>query len=93
MGQVVGVHRLRAPPSCVTTIPTQTGRERLDRSVRRAQKRLLRAWTRPFCGLTRPAMGASRTRRHRSVQKKLAPPAWSGEMDVSRQATWGMQDE
>jgi hypothetical protein len=72
----------------VTAIPSQTPRNRLDRSVRRAEKRHCRAlmlWIRyPI----RPAPGVCATADAPRGEKHLPDGQVHGNLGVTRSATW-----
>ena len=76
----------------MTAIHAQTERKRQDRSVRRAEKRRRRARMLRVRGLIRPTSGVCATADTARGEKRLLQRAKSGDLDVKRQATWGMSD-
>jgi hypothetical protein len=74
----------------MTTIHAQAERKRQDRSVCRAEKAALPGQNAAGSRLDPPDFGRLRDDRHRSGRKTLAQRAKSGDLEVKRQATWGM---
>ena len=74
----------------VTALQPQTERNRLDRSVHRAENRRHQARRRRVRRPIRPGSRRLRDRRHHSGRETLVQLAESGDLDVRRQATWGM---
>ena len=74
----------------MTAIRTQTERKRLDRPVRRTEKQGRRASTARSRGSIRPIRVVSATADTALGKKTLDRVASLGDLEVKRQATWGM---
>jgi len=74
----------------MTVIQAQTKRKRKDRSACRAEKHRRRAGMLRVYGPNRPTSGVCATTDTARGRKTLDQLAQSGDLDVRRQATWGM---
>ena len=74
----------------MTTIHAQAERKRQDRSVCRAEKRLCRARMLRVRGLIHPTSAVCATTDTARGEKRLPSEQKAGDLEVKRQATWGM---